>query len=171
MATITDPLDRFRYLVARSSNWRAWCGITAGTENEKLLAAYARTVARVFSPDEFAARPVIEVGGTKNEGGTRVAEGGGAFRRRFRIRVAFYDDFTMATPRVLSTERTAIGTFEGQVDLVIDDILAISGSSDNLRIDDYEEAEEVQHFGPSSGEQYIFKSYDFFGRVEGSESV
>lgn len=169
MATVSDPLDRMRYLLARSVNFRVWCGITIGSETEKVAAAFARTYRRfTFDPADLTF-PIALVHGTRNESGTRVGGGGGGIWRRFRVRVRFVDEFT-GDPDNLVTEVAEFDAFEATVDNILDDMHALSGSGDYLAYDDFAETLSVACTEPENDTPLIVAEYEFTGDLKGSQS-
>lgn len=169
MATVTDPLTRLKYLLARCDTFRVWVGVTTGTEAEKLAATLARIHVRLADP--AATQPFALIEGTRNHRASRSAAGGNAFVRMYRCRLTFFADYTHTD--TLVTERAAIQDAVDTIDPILDEMHTLSGSGSYLRWDSMSEEQQPVHtaYDPEddSAENYIFATYEFIGRLEGSQ--
>lgn len=170
MPTISDPLDRLRYLLARSATWRVWCGITTGTEEERTAAAVARTYRRFTFELDAVTRPFAVVYGMPNENARRVASGGGVFIKDFDLYLHIAADFTDTHADVVA-ERVQFDTFEENLIDICNEMDALSGSGQYLKYENRAITTRLSRTDPEADIPMLFAVVNFKGELQGSESV
>ena len=171
MATITHPVERTRYLLARSTTFRTWCGITTGTEEAMLTAALARIHSLFRRSPATADLPCAVVGfGTLSA--ERVSEGGGQFLKSDGVRVEFFAAY-VEDP---AAPAAAALSFDTTVRAIVNDMAQRSGSSDHISFDRYtrqklEICEHQYQVGTTLVDcDLISVGYEWSGTLWGSQS-
>jgi len=163
MATITSPLTRTTYLIARSAHFRVWCGITTGTENEKMIAALARIHVMSVNLDDVTL-PCAVVTWGEGRGAERVGVGGGAFIETQPVATKFFENFT-ATP---DDPGTPVHTHDATVKTIIDDMRELSGASDHISFDELIYSGHMI-WGNDAGDEIIETEWTWTGPQWGSQ--
>jgi len=165
-STLNNPIDRTRYLIARSDHFRAWCGITTGAEDVKLTAALAR-VHRVAADLRTATAPFAAVH-WGNYHGNRTGMGGGAWMRTSSIITAFF-----ATHSGNDSEAqiiTDLLALNDTVRSIIDDMLTLSGAGTHIHFDSFRRENPPRAMPQEANRTYLVVQYEWTGTVWGSQT-
>lgn len=164
MSTIVEPTIRMQYLLARSDYFRAWCGITTGTEAEKLAATLEHVHVEGITPENIASPfAVVE---PDNFQAMRVGMGGGCFDRSQSVIITFGQTSSAKGITEIVAEKL---TYKGVVRNVINDLLAASGTGTKLSFDMLKQRHPAELTGESSREKYWLWDFEVSGDMQGSQ--
>ncbi len=153
-----------QYLIARSDYFRAWCGITTGTEAEKLAAALEHVHVEGITPENIASPfAVVEPGDFQ---ANRVGMGGGCFDRRQSCIITFGQTSSANGITEIIAEKL---TYKGTVRNVINDLLASSGTGTRLSFDTLKQRHPAELTAESSREKYWLWDFEAAGDMQGSQ--
>ena len=173
MATITVPIERTRYLMARSATFRTWCGITTGTEEAKLAAALLRVhllqvpIPGMTLPRATALPVPCATIGYGDYSGVRTGTGGGIWQRQQSVVTHFWDrsDDVVEAHALLE-----LLTFNATVNAVVDDMALLSGAGTHIEFARFARVEPPRGMGIEDGRTWLAVTYEWGGSFWGSQS-
>jgi hypothetical protein len=165
MATITDPVERTRYLLARVSAFRTWVGATAGDESAKLAAALAK-ISAVFAVVSAVTPPFATVEYDDLEW-KRQGTGGGCYLKDASVTMAFYGACTATTP---AQEITQLQAFETTTVGIVQGFLSLSGYSTGISWDRVRRIRPAGLLETSSKQNWLVVAFKCSGMVPGSQT-
>lgn len=164
MATLTEPIDRLPYLIARSSTWRTMCGINLADPEATQLAEALEHVHELIYLSGDLPFVRIEYGTAES---VRHFSGGAAFVGSWELETYWYQTFTSQDDG--GDVVSQLSTFRSNLKSVVNEMLALSGGGTHLQVDNAKWAKGPQHATPESEVQVMEQMITFSGKTFGSQ--
>lgn len=165
MSTITDPIARMRYLIARTTNFRVWCGITTGTEDEKLAAALEH-IYLLWEDIDSISLPFVNIEWGKFSG-DRIGMGGGAFQMKRSVITRFYKEYIGTSEAAVRQE---LLTFNSEVVAIINDMKNLSGTGTAIDFSHFERKNNPVATPRGDDVHWLMDEWEWSGDFWGSQT-